>query len=435
MRPRQRTFLIQERRQMRILFATYSEKSHLFSMVPLAWAFRAAGHEVRVASNPELEESITRTGLTAVSVGHDHDLWRVLRSVLGATRWAQVPPFDVADLPSEQLSWDPLKSGYEMIVPWWLRLINEAIGADLVEYCRWWRPDLVVWEPTTYVAAVAAEAVGAAHVRLTLGVDVHGRVRAEFVRIRDERGFSVEDDPLASWLGPVARAEGVPYSERLTLGHATVDQMPAPFRLPTTEISYVPMRYVPYNGSAAVREWLRTDPKRPRVGICLGLTAADRGAAIPLPVRDIVRELAELDVEVVAAPVAPGPDMPANVRCSDFVPLHSLAPTCAVMVHHAGFGTTATSSLRGLPQVAIPAQLEAPHMARVLDDLGVGIRVDQRDATPRRVRSAVERLLSECLFGAAADQLRVDMEAMPAPSEVVPALLELVESQRGVAAR
>ncbi|QVQ51826.1 activator-dependent family glycosyltransferase [Spiractinospora alimapuensis] len=419
---------------MRILFATYSEKSHLFSMVPLAWAFRAAGHEVRIASNPELEGAITRTGLTAVPVGHDHDLWRVLQTVLGATRWAQVPPFDAADVPSEELTWERLRAGYEMIVPWWFQLINEAIGGELIEFCRSWEPDLVVWEPTTYVGAVAAEAVGVPHVRTTLGVDVHGRLREEFVRLRDDHGLGPKDDPLASWLARVADAAGVEYTERLTLGYATIDQLPSAFRLPSG-ITYVPMRYVPYNGPSAVDAWLREPPSRPRVGISLGLTASDRGARIPLPVREIVRELAGLDVEVVAAPVTDGTDMPVNVRCRDFVPLHALAPTCAVMVHHAGFGSTATSSLYRLPQLAIPSQLEAPSMARVLDALGVGLRIDQEAATPGRVRAEVERLLTDPTFGAAAARLGDEMSAMPTPTDVVPALLELArQGQRSAPA-
>ena len=39
---------------MRILFASIAEKTHFLGMVPLAWALQTAGHEVRVASQPEM---------------------------------------------------------------------------------------------------------------------------------------------------------------------------------------------------------------------------------------------------------------------------------------------------------------------------------------------------------------------------------------------
>src|SRR5262249_30229195 len=54
---------------MKALFPTWAWPSHFFPMVPLAWALRAAGHEVRVASGPELAGTIRASGLPAVSVG------------------------------------------------------------------------------------------------------------------------------------------------------------------------------------------------------------------------------------------------------------------------------------------------------------------------------------------------------------------------------
>ena len=48
---------------MRVLFVPLPEKSHLYCMVPLAWALVATGHEVRVAAAPSLREAITGAGL------------------------------------------------------------------------------------------------------------------------------------------------------------------------------------------------------------------------------------------------------------------------------------------------------------------------------------------------------------------------------------
>ena len=48
---------------MRILFTTFAWPSHYFAQVPLAWACRAAGHEVRMTSQPELERVMLASGL------------------------------------------------------------------------------------------------------------------------------------------------------------------------------------------------------------------------------------------------------------------------------------------------------------------------------------------------------------------------------------
>ena len=61
---------------MRVLFVTSPEKTIFLSMVPMAWALRTAGHEVRVASRPGFANVITQAGLTAVPAGRDTDLWR-----------------------------------------------------------------------------------------------------------------------------------------------------------------------------------------------------------------------------------------------------------------------------------------------------------------------------------------------------------------------
>ncbi len=66
-----------------VLITSLAVEAHFNGAVPLAWALRAAGHEVRVASHPALTESITRAGLTAVPVGTDHVHHELVRD-LGA---------------------------------------------------------------------------------------------------------------------------------------------------------------------------------------------------------------------------------------------------------------------------------------------------------------------------------------------------------------
>ena len=92
---------------MRVLFTVNPEKAHYFAMVPLAWALRTAGHEVRVASQPRFADEITQSGLTAVPVGRDTNLWELIPRHDDYRDWTWEPtyglddhvPYDVVEYP------------------------------------------------------------------------------------------------------------------------------------------------------------------------------------------------------------------------------------------------------------------------------------------------------------------------------------------------
>ena len=59
---------------MRVLFAVSAWPGHYFPLVPLGWALRAAGHEVRVLCAESDVDPVTRAGLTPVPVLRGLDL-------------------------------------------------------------------------------------------------------------------------------------------------------------------------------------------------------------------------------------------------------------------------------------------------------------------------------------------------------------------------
>jgi glycosyltransferase (activator-dependent family) len=427
---------------MRVLFATYSEKTHFHPMVPLAWALVNAGHEVRVASQPALTEVITRTGLTAVPVGADHNLWRISGRFL-TPRFAQanpaaykrirgteLPPFDRADDPPDTVAWDYLLSGYEQVVPAWYKIINDPMVDDLVAFARAWRPDLVIWESTTHAAPIAAEAVGAAHGRLLWSLDIFGKTRQHFLRLRDQQPPDRRRDPLSEWITGHAERFGVGFSEDLVTGQFTIDQFPAALGL-DAGLHRVPLRYVPYNGNSVVPGWVLKPPARPRVCITLGVFGSERFGDYPVSMRDLLGALADLNVEVVAT-VAEAEQhslgtVPDNARVVSFVPLHALAPTCSAVIQHGGFGTVNTMALHGVPQISISEQHDTPILARKLAAFGAGLAEYYTDVTGEKIRDHVVRILTEPGFAAAADRLRGDMLAMPTPRDLVPRLEAFTE--------
>jgi glycosyltransferase (activator-dependent family) len=417
---------------VRILLTTAAVRSFLLTMVPLAWALRAAGHEVRVACRPNFAGTVTEAGLTAVPVGSDRDPWaRVTPEQLEATRAGLHPPYDVVDMRPDDITWEHLKAGYDREVTWWHKAENFPIVAELVEFARHWKPDLVIWEPTSYAGAIAAKAVGAAHGRLLWGTDVLGITRDHYLRLKEDR-----DDPLADWLGANAQHYGAEYSEDMATGHFTIDQLPESLRLMKTGLHGVPMRYTPYGGPAVIPRWLWEAPQRPRVAMSFGIAATNFFDGYTAPVQSILDSLADLDIEVVATIGDEQKNkldrIPANATLVPYVPLQALAPTCAAFVHHAGAATMATVSLHAVPQLSLPYHFDEPALARALAAQGAGLTILEQ-ATGPAVRENVLRLLHEPGFGERARALRDELLAMPTPGELVGHLEELTEKYRGTA--
>ncbi|WDZ90864.1 activator-dependent family glycosyltransferase [Nocardiopsis sp. HUAS JQ3] len=416
---------------MRVLFATQAERTHFLGLVPLAWALRAAGHEVRVASQPHLESVAAGAGLPFTAVGRDHHFARISRD----GRADRHLDFDMAEDRDEVLTWDHLLQGYRGVVTWWWRTVNDPMFDDLVALCRQWRPDLVVWEPSTYAAPVAARACGAAHVRHLWSVDLFSRVRRTFLARMGEQPASRREDPLAEWLGARAARHGVDFSESLVHGQATVEQVPAPLRVDTPpHLEYLPVRYVPYNGRAVVPDWLRTPPDRPRIGLSLGTTAALRLGGYTVDVATLLEGLAGLDVEVVATLPASEREklgaVPGNARLVEYVPLHALAPTCAAMVTHGGPGTVLTGLAHGVPQLLSPnaRMFDIPVLAGLVEGAGAGRVVDPDRLDAATVTEGVRALLEDPRHAKAAHALRERMDAMPAPADLARTLTRLTRT-------
>src|SRR5204863_5706059 len=65
---------------MRVLFASWAGGGHFAPLAPIGWALRAAGHEVFVAGQPSGAAAIVQSGLPALPVGPDVDMFEVLRT-------------------------------------------------------------------------------------------------------------------------------------------------------------------------------------------------------------------------------------------------------------------------------------------------------------------------------------------------------------------
>ncbi|MGW6605113.1 activator-dependent family glycosyltransferase [Streptomyces sp. NPDC055036] len=427
---------------MRVLFTTFAAKAHFFAQVPLAWALRTAGHQVCVASQPDLADDITRAGLTAVSVGEPLHLDLVMQEEQESFPEDEEPKtfeeigIDVSEIRPEVLTWDYTLGIFTTMTSLCYDHLNSDLMIDeLVAFAREWQPDLVIWDTMSFAGAVAARATGAAHARLLFGLDVLGRMRGVFTEQLDRRLPELRDDPVAEWLGRVMERHGGEFAEELVVGQWTVDPTPPSLRFPV-DLPYVPVRYVPYNGPSAVPGWLHAAPRRTRVCLTLGLSKREVIGKDRSSVEELIESVADLDIEVVATLDAKQSALlsrvPENVRIVDFVPLNALLPGCSAVIHHGGAGTFSTALVHGVPQICVPdLTWDVMHRGRELQARGAGLFLENPTSfTAGELRESLLRVLNEASFRRNAEKLRTEALSTPSPNEIVPVLERLTDRYR-----
>jgi glycosyltransferase (activator-dependent family) len=412
---------------MKVMFTCLPEKSHLYGQVPLAWALKAAGHEVLMPNSPGFTDAVTRTGLVAAPVGGDNTLYSKLPAAreyqdMEVTNWSR--------LAQGEADWPTLRSCYELSVPLGYALYNDPVMEDLLALAESWQPDLVVRDPLSYAGALAARVTGALHVRMLWSADVYGRTRSNYVELMRQAPESERVDPLSDWMNGWGRPYGVVCDEELLQGQYTIDSLPPSLRLPST-LRQLPMRYQPYNGTTVVWDWLRQAPKRPRICLSLGNmnTEAFGGDYVSIPI--VLDALSDLDIEVVAA-VLPGQraelgPVPANARIVDDVALDTLLPSCSAVIHHGGWGTFCTAMVHAVPQLVMSTYIADQELrGRSLEREGAGFFVHHSEVNAAQVRTQVLRLLNDPQYAASARRVRDEVAAMPNAHETVPVLERLV---------
>ncbi|WP_409493540.1 activator-dependent family glycosyltransferase [Amycolatopsis sp. cmx-11-12] len=419
---------------MRVLFTTFAAKSHLYDMVPLAWALHTAGHEVRVASQPDLAEDITRASLTAVPVGEELNLDQVLQEDT-SDEDPSLADLDIAENRPEMLTWDYVLRVFQWYSPVMFEgLAGEAVMDDIVEFAREWRPDLVIWDPMTFSGPVAARASGAAHARMLFGQDFIGRMRGHFMRLKLQQQPGNQQDPMAEWLDATMKRFNSSFAEEMVVGQWSIDSTPAWMRLPL-DINYVPVRFVPYHGPVAVPEWLSERPARPRVCLTAGISGREVMGGDWVPIPQMLEAVADLDIDVVATLDASQLEavkaIPDNVQLFDFFPLNVLMPTCSAVIHHGGAGAFGTALANAVPQLIIPNHIwDTVVKAEQFAERGAGLFLDPEGLTTDTLRSKLLRLLEDPSFADGAAQARDDFLATPSPNDIVPVLEELTAKHR-----
>ncbi len=375
---------------MRFLFTANPLVGHWLPMLPLVRAVRRAGHEVVVATGPDLVPDVERRGLAGWSIGADLE-----------TIQAQHRARPVA---AEESEVDRIiGSGLAMFaVP--------AIGRarDLERLTRDWAPDVIVSE----IYELGGSWVPARlHVWHGLGAHYPNFVRLAQLcegRVRTELGDPVRRTSVGE----------TPYVDPFPT------QLQPPGENPYSDV--VAMR--PAAGEVAAGDALppsvRGLPHRRTVYLTLGtlFNVAEEFAA-PLAA------LSELAVNVVVTtgydtdPMSLGP-LPANVAAERYIPQALLLPHCAAVLCHAGAGTIIGALAYGVPLVCLPRGADQYGNAEAVARVGAGLTLPPDRASAEHIRAAVQQVLDEPTYAAQAVDLRSVIERLPDPADVVMALCE-----------
>ncbi|WP_344336467.1 nucleotide disphospho-sugar-binding domain-containing protein, partial [Kitasatospora putterlickiae] len=339
---------------MRVLSVAAPGSGLFLPTVPLAWALRAAGHEVLVANNGKAAETLVAAGLPAVDVCPGHD---VFAEFMAASRAINTAPPGAPR---------PRRGG--------LGLFGEEMAEGLLRVAEEFRPDLVLSTLEQGAGPLVAGALGVPHVEQSVRLAWAGG---------DEQAVTYRES-IARYLEPTRLKLGL---DEPAAAAAMIDVRPPSLggRDDATEWS---MRYVPYNESRLLPEWALAAPSRPRVCLTLGSVLPLSGELGELDA--FLTECAALDFELVLAmgedqAGALGP-VPDNVRVAGWVPLSALLPSCAAIVHHGGAGTALTALVHGVPQLVVPRLADQPANAAVIHARGVGLARAPHEATAAAVK-------------------------------------------------
>ncbi|MFJ9775896.1 nucleotide disphospho-sugar-binding domain-containing protein [Kitasatospora sp. NPDC101157] len=399
---------------MRIL-VTALAPSHLLCMVPLAWAARAAGHEVLVAGRAEVVRAAERAGLCAAEV----DELEVAPPSRGRAVEEPALPRMAEVLAKEQLRGFAGHRWASGGHPWQVRVARVIDG--YLAAARAWRPDVVLCDPIEFAGLLTGAVLG-------VPVVVHrwgGPDSMSAEAITRARGILGE---LAAGLG---LAGGIPAPA------AVLDPCPPSLRLdPATVVR--PMRFVPYNGPQPVPDWVHAPGSARRIVVGFGVfgsRAAVAGADF-VTGGDLLARLGAIGEAlrpwsghevVMAVPQrvrdALGP-LPEWIRVVERAPLDALFARCDLVVHHGGTGTAMTACARGVPQLLLPPEHPALlDCARGLERGGVGRVLEGAAATdPQALRAEAGLLLEGPEHRARALLLAGEVAAQPAPAELVSVL-------------
>lgn len=358
---------------MRVLFVSAPLLGHVLPLVPLATAFRRAGHDILVATAADALTAGRALRMPMANVAPGFSFTRTAR------RTMLRHPF----IARAELAGTAGTRGVALL----FGAVNERLVDGVAALADRFRPDLVVYEPLAVAGAVVA-------------------ARRGIPAIRHENNLFDGAVLAAVTAGPALRRHRV---EALP-EPVTVVQIAPPDLV--GDRAGTPMRHLP-GAIGAMSAPFPIRAKRPRIAVTRSTVDGPGGGGI---MRAVVAVAADVRADILLVRPEPGlpARLPGNVFTAGWVPLDALMPTLGAVVHHGGAGTVLGALAAGIPQLVVPGPGDRRHNAGVVERSGAGWAMSADAITAEQLH----RLLSDYGLRVTAGRFRTSIAARPHPDEV-----------------
>ncbi|WP_310526466.1 glycosyltransferase [Nocardioides sp.] len=374
---------------MRVLFSSTWGYGHIFPMLPLARAFRDAGHDVLWATSAEATRHVAAAGLDAAPAGAAGPEFFKALGRLHAIAATIAPPERAAFMYPSMFG----------------ELLTPPMVADLLPLARDWQPDLMIHEHGELASPLVGAVLGTPSVTHSFG----GAIPGEMVAAAAEK------------IAPLWTAHGqdpAPYAGCFTSLYLDI----CPSSVQSVAMDHIrsvqPLRPVSRGADRS------PDDGPPLVYLTLG-TVQNHAPILPV----VVAALAALPVRLL---VAVGPDgdpgalgeLPDNVHVEKWVDQPEVLERSDVVVSHAGSGTFLGALAAGRPQLCLPLAADQFRNAAGGSRSGTALVLGPGEVSAESVTQAMSRLLSDESFRDRAREVSAEIARMPSPAEVVDVLVE-----------
>ncbi|MFE3028353.1 glycosyltransferase [Nocardia tengchongensis] len=379
---------------MRILIATTPMEGVFAPVAPLAAALQASGHQVLVTTAPQLARRVRAAGLPVAEAGPD----------------APDAAAEAVTLPEFAAGTQPWRIGAVMFA----KVMAPRKLPDLFTIAERFTPDLVLHAPVDLAAPILAARLGVPSITYGTGLMLEPELVAA----------------MAEWVAPLWYSAGVEPDEYAGLyRHGYLDPVPATLQPDLGAAAAISQPIQPAVSGRATDELpesIRRLGDRPVVYVSLGTVPIfnQPGAFGPL-----LAGLADSGADVVVTvgaetdPSALGP-LPANVIAARWLSLAALLPRCDAVLCHAGAGTTLAALSHGIPLVLSPRGADQFPTAAACRAAGAAQVLTPDQVTPEAARAAIDTVLTDKSHRIAAERLRTEIAARPAPEFAARTLLD-----------
>ena len=382
---------------VRVLITSTPGVGHIHPLVPIASALQQAGHDVTWATAAESCARVESLGFPALPAGMDVPQRRAEVAVV-------CPEMATAG-PRDHRSYAyPFMFG---------AVAAPRMFTDLDPVFAAVRPDVVLHEPSELAAPPAAAARQIPHVGVGFGDIVPGTLLAA----------------AAEQVADLWAAAGRPAPASCGLyDHLYLHQFPPTLSTSAPVGTMRAMRPLAFDGRTDDRApaWTtRLGSERPCLYVTFGTEFAARA-----PFAAVLAAVDDLDADVVVTvgprlePGGLGP-APENVRVEQYVPQRFVLARSAAVVSHGGSGAVLGAAERGLPHLCLPLGADQFDNADAVSRCGAGVMLEPHEIDLTALRSAIDHIVGDIATRVAAAAIAAEIEAMPAPHEVVGAIESL----------